>query len=317
MGYRADVVHRGWRCAPRDAPGTRQLIGDRRTCSRSDFDGAGPWTSVIDLCCDDERDLTQMIAALHGRTQRYILCSTCGVYEPAPPVPLDEGHRTIGGASLGSGGRAWSKRRAEAALLSLAGRLGIEPIIVRLGLLIGPGDGSGRLPYWIGRVRRGGRIAVPMRPDQPLQLLDARDAALLLACVGVNGGPSILNAAGPPASGSSDGPDLTAAALMAAVVKCHAVGSVQLEWLSPEAAAEHGILPWRDIPLSLATSAPELHLMHVNSQLAVSAGLAYRSLHDSVRDCMPDAGAGWRLGDAEPRLLAGNPAWRDEKRVRL
>jgi 2'-hydroxyisoflavone reductase len=319
MGQRVDIVHRGRRRAPRDAPTrARQLVVDRRTCSRSDFDEAGPWTSVIDLCCDDECELARMVTALRGRTGRYVLCSTCGVYKPAPPLPLDEGHETIRYAPSGGGGRAWSKLRAEAELLSFAGRLGIEPIVVRLGVLIGPGDGSGRLPYWIGRVRRGGRIAVPMRPDQPLQLLDVRDAALLLARVAVNGGRSILNAAGPSASGHSDGPDgMSAAALMAAVVECHAEGYVKLEWLSPEAAAEHGVLPWRDIPLSLATGAPELHLMHIDSRLAVSAGLAYRSLHDSVRDCTPDAGDGSRLAGAEPRLLGGNRAWGDEKRVRL
>jgi 2'-hydroxyisoflavone reductase len=46
---------------------------------------------------------------------------------------------------------------------------------LRAGLIIGPYDASGRFPYWVDRMARGGEVLAPGRPDIDIRLVDARD----------------------------------------------------------------------------------------------------------------------------------------------
>ena len=57
-------------------------------------------------------------------------------------------------------------------------------MIVRPGLIVGPGDGSGRFSYWPDRLVRGGEVLAPGSPDDVVQVIDVRDLAawVLDAC---------------------------------------------------------------------------------------------------------------------------------------
>ena len=46
---------------------------------------------------------------------------------------------------------------------------------LRAGLILGPYENVGRLPFWLTRIARGGRVPAPGPYDRPLQLIDARD----------------------------------------------------------------------------------------------------------------------------------------------
>jgi len=50
-----------------------------------------------------------------------------------------------------------------------------DALLARAGLILGPHEDIGRLPWWLGRIARGGRVVAPRRPDRPLQYLDVRD----------------------------------------------------------------------------------------------------------------------------------------------
>ena len=52
---------------------------------------------------------------------------------------------------------------------------GERALIARAGLILGPGEDIGRLPWWLQRVARGGQVLAPGPPDLPLQYIDARD----------------------------------------------------------------------------------------------------------------------------------------------
>ncbi len=48
-------------------------------------------------------------------------------------------------------------------------------IVVRPGLIVGPGDYSDRFSYWPVRINRGGEVMAPGNPDDPVQFIDCRD----------------------------------------------------------------------------------------------------------------------------------------------
>ena len=58
-----------------------------------------------------------------------------------------------------------------------------ESLIVRPGLIVGPGDPSGRFSYWPERLAEGGEVLAPESPDRDTQAIDVRDlAAWIVTC---------------------------------------------------------------------------------------------------------------------------------------
>jgi len=68
---------------------------------------------------------------------------------------------------------------------------------VRPGIVAGPYDPTDRFTYWVRRAARGGRAALPGRPDQPTQVVDSRDLARLVNQLVVDDRGGIYNAVGP------------------------------------------------------------------------------------------------------------------------
>ena len=59
--------------------------------------------------------------------------------------------------------------------------------VVRPGYIVGPDDPSGRFTYWPVRLDRGGEVAVPGSPDDPIQFIDVRDLGAWAGAVGRGG----------------------------------------------------------------------------------------------------------------------------------
>ena len=68
---------------------------------------------------------------------------------------------------------------------------------MRPGIVAGPHDPTDRFTYWVRRGAQAGRIALPGRPDQPVQVVDSRDLANLMASLLESGTPGTFNAVGP------------------------------------------------------------------------------------------------------------------------
>ena len=54
-------------------------------------------------------------------------------------------------------------------------------IIVRPTLIVGPGDGTDRFPYWLARLEKGGDMIIPGQRDEVVQYIDVRDLAEWIA----------------------------------------------------------------------------------------------------------------------------------------
>jgi nucleoside-diphosphate-sugar epimerase len=50
-------------------------------------------------------------------------------------------------------------------------------LLLRAGMILGPYEDVARLPWWLDRISRGGRVVAPGRPERGLQYVDVRDLA--------------------------------------------------------------------------------------------------------------------------------------------
>lgn len=99
-------------------------------------------------------------------------------------------------------------------------------VLVRAGLILGPYENVGRLPWWLTRIARGGPVLAPGPRELPLQYVDARDLAEWVL------GAAERELSGPYNLISPQG-HTTMGALLDACVQ--ATGSnAELRWTAPE-----------------------------------------------------------------------------------
>ncbi len=67
------------------------------------------------------------------------------------------------------------KRGAELAIESVFGAE--RCVFARPGLILGPRENIGRLPWWLRRIAAGGDVLAPEPQDIAIQYIDARDLA--------------------------------------------------------------------------------------------------------------------------------------------
>ena len=144
--------------------------------------------------------------------------------------------------------------------------------IVRPGLIVGPGDPSGRFAYWPRRLAQPGRVAAPGSPDRPVQVVDVRDLAAWIVDLAERRRGGVFDAVG----------DRVA---MGDLLRAGAA-DVDPVWLSQSFLVCQGVEPWSgpgSIPLWLPS--PEYDGMLTRSNAAArSAGLTLRPIEQTWRD---------------------------------
>ena len=178
-------------------PGVTQLVGDRET---GDYDAlrTGEWDAVVDLSGFQSKQVDETIDVLGDRVGRYVFISSHAVYvrdlpagtdETAPRRPAMRAADVLTNETYGPCKVACEDDVVE--------RYGDRATIVRPGRVTGPGDSSGTALYWVRRGARGGRVALPTKPEAPLQLVDSRDMARLVVQLITDERSGAYNAIGP------------------------------------------------------------------------------------------------------------------------
>lgn len=176
---------------------------ERRTGDREAGDYAslreGSWDAVVDVSGYIPRHIAQAADAVGDRGGRYLFISTGSVYdrgaavegmtEATPRLAAERGTEEITGDTYGP-----LKVACEDDVLAMYGD---RATIVRPGIVAGPHDPTDRFTYWVRRAARGGAVALPGRPDQPVQVVDSRDLARLVVALLENDRSGVYNAVGP------------------------------------------------------------------------------------------------------------------------
>jgi 2'-hydroxyisoflavone reductase len=154
-------------------------------------------------------------------------------------------------------------------------------VVIRPGLIVGPGDRSGRFSYWPHRIAEGGEVLAPGSPDERVQVIDARDLASWLVDSAESRATGVFHGTGRAMSradfleeiADGVGPDGT---------------DRRWTWVDQDFLAEHDVEPW-DGPRSLPVWLPQPEyawLMSVDVEPSYDAGLRTRPLADTARDTL-------------------------------
>ncbi|MFF8829152.1 NAD-dependent epimerase/dehydratase family protein [Streptomyces sp. NPDC015131] len=273
-GWEVTVFHRGRHQAP---PGVESLLGDRAAPDglAALAGGGGRWDVVVDTWAGDPVAVRDAARLLAGRAGRYVYVSSRSVYAWPWAPGLDEDGPLVAGSPDATGvGYAEAKRGGELAALDAFGEERV--LLGRAGLIVGPWENVGRLPWWLRRIARGGPVLAPGPRDLPLQYIDVRDLAgwLLDAAQAARSGP--YNLVSPPGH-------TTTGELLDACVRV--TGSdAELCWTEPGPILAAGIEPWSGLPIWAPPG--ELHdaLHRAGVSRALAAGLRCRPVAETVAD---------------------------------
>ncbi|MBM7770747.1 nucleoside-diphosphate-sugar epimerase [Actinokineospora baliensis] len=150
--------------------------------------------------------------------------------------------------------------------------VGPKALVVRAGLITGPGDEFDRFGYWPQRLVRGGRVLVP-DVDHQVQYVDVRDLAAWIVDAAEQGTTGIFDGVGP---------SLPLLDLLASIADTLGA-DVEFVKVAPQELLDRGVQPWAG-PRSLPLWLPESHsyMAARDATPALDAGLTPRSLADAV-----------------------------------
>lgn len=179
-------------------------------------------------------------------------------------------------------------------------------LVIRPGLIVGPGDPSGRFTYWPARFAEaatdGLPVLVPEPVDASVQLVDVRDLAEWIITAAEQGTTGDFDAVCPPVPRSE---------LLTEVARA-AGAEPDLVPVAPEVLAEHDVRPWsgpRSIPFWVADLADAGFMAH-DVASSLEAGLTIRPFAETARDTLawlrvtPDATVTGLTRDEEQEVLA-------------
>ncbi len=159
---------------------------------------------------------------------------------------------------------------------------GERALIVRPGLIVGPGDRTGRFSHWPWRVAAGGEMLVPDVPSaEPLQFIDVRDLAEWMLHLLERGARGVFNATGPAGAPQLGWHTLIEACRAEAAVR--GLASATTVRVSEAFLSQHAVQPWSELPLWLPSADPEYAgFMRVSLARAEAAGLRTRPWRETV-----------------------------------
>ncbi|MBO1415836.1 NAD-dependent epimerase/dehydratase family protein [Streptomyces sp. FH025] len=271
-GWEVTALNRGTQPAPE---GVRVLVGDRTAEGGLAALATGEWDAVVDTWSWAPAAVRDSARLLNGRVGHYAYVSSRSVYDHPVHAGADETAPVVPSSPdlTGEVPYAEAKRGAE---LALEAEFGGGALLARAGLVLGPYEDIGRLPWWLNRIACGGPVLAPGPRDLPLQYIDGRDlAAWTLDAVAARlGGPyNVVSPAGHTTMGE----------LLAACVRATGADA-ELRWTDAERILAAGVQPWTELPVWLPPGELYDFLHGASVARAVDAGLRCRPVAETVGD---------------------------------
>ncbi len=263
-GWEVATFNRGNHPAP---DGAEAIAGDRR--EGLDTLGDRQWDVVADTWSWEPSTVRDSTRFIH--TDRYVYISSRSVHTWPTPRLATEAAPTVDASADDTvfTDYARTKRGAELAVIDA---FGDRAVVARPGLIIGPWENIGRLPYWLTRMARGGDILAPGPAEQTFQYVDARDLARF-SLSAAPGEYSIVNE-----------PDQTTLGELLALAHEVTGSTGSIHWADPAALVDAGVEPWMDLPVWIPAGEDHESMHEADVSRAMAAGLGIRPLRETVAD---------------------------------
>ncbi|WP_328863264.1 NAD-dependent epimerase/dehydratase family protein [Streptomyces sp. NBC_00306] len=301
------ALKRGWEVTTfnrgrsgKDLPDVAAVHGDRTVVEDVErLASHGPWDGAIDTSSSDlpPKDVLLTASLLRDHVARWVHISTVSVYAGWPHQPLADDSELLdcpadADESYGFTGDdgsptkyGFQKAGGERAVLRA---FGSRAVFLRPGVILGPGEYVGRLPWWLRRAHEGGRFLAPSPQRRRIQPVDVRDVAMFALDHADSAAGPAFNVAHPAGITFED-----------FVSTCLEVtgGAGRPVWVEPEVLVDHGVKQWTELPLWRTHAG----VWTVDASRAVAAGLRCRPLSETIRDTW-----GWIQNDGRP---VDHPRW--------
>ena len=285
-GHKVTVFNRG-KTKPGELPeGVEQLIGDRN--GQLDALKGRKWDVVIDNPTSVPVWVRDAAQVLKGNVGRYVFISTISVYaehsapgkeEDAPLAKYEgedamkETRDTLIASQFKLYGplKALSEAEAEKWFPGTT-------LVIRPGLIVGPGDQTDRFTYWPVWIDRGGEVLAPGNPTDPVQFIDARDIAEWTIRMVENGATGIYNATGPTQP-------LGVGELLDGIKRA-LKSNAKLTFADTAFLEAQKVEPWSDMPVWIPPQGEMGGMGRTSIKKALAAGLTFRPLDVTARETL-------------------------------
>ncbi|WP_026533637.1 NAD-dependent epimerase/dehydratase family protein [Arthrobacter sp. H14] len=189
-GVEVTCLARGESGAP--PAGAHFVQVDRTAAGAYTAVAAQQWDEVIELAYEPAL-VTGALEALAAKAKHWTLISSVSVYASNTEANADESADLLAPVDLEDYGQA--KVAAEQASKEA---LGDRLLVVRPGLIAGPGDGSDRFSYWVSRFAHAGNepVLTPETDNRAVQVIDIQDLATWIVKAGQESVTGVINATG-------------------------------------------------------------------------------------------------------------------------
>ncbi len=260
----------------------RPIRGDRtRPEDVAALAAAGPWDAVLDTSGYVPRNTLGVARALAPVAGRYVFISTVGVYRDWPIKPLSEQSEVHycppdagpdHGTDTEDGPTRYGYQKAGCEAAAIVAFGADRTTILRPGVVLGPREYVGRLPWWLRRVAAGGEVLAPGSPERAIQPVDVRDLATFALHTITDESSGAFNVCAPVGS-ATFGELLTDCA--------HSTrGDASFTWVPDGFLLGQGVRQWSELPLWRTFDG----VWRVDTTAAQAAGLRTRPLALTVRD---------------------------------
>jgi nucleoside-diphosphate-sugar epimerase len=282
-GYQVTTFSRGR--SGRDVPGTIPVRGRREDPDDvARLASSGRWDVVVDTSGYTPETVGLAARMLRDRADRYVLISTVNAYRGWPTEPLTDqsqvyedagdGARPVPSAAkiLAPGGIAYGQGKAAGERALARSFAEADRLVLRPGVILGPYEYIGRLPWLLRRMDRGGVVLAAGSPSRPIQPVDVRDLSEFVLHAAKTGRSGAMNVTAPLGHATYSG----------LLESCRSVtgGHCELVWVADDWLAVQDVTPWSEIPLWRTTAGA----WRVTSERALAAGLTCRPLPETVAD---------------------------------
>ncbi|MDP2955514.1 MAG: twin-arginine translocation signal domain-containing protein [Longimicrobiales bacterium] len=310
-GHSVTLFNRG-RTNPQLFPGAEKLQGDRAAPDYSALQGR-EWDAVLDTSASIATWVRDASRVLEGSIGRYLFVSSLSAHTDNSILGQKEDGAVFSRADYEKvvaentgGGAAYGPNKAEAERI-VHETFGDRGLVVRPGLIVGPGDNSDRFTYWPVRIDRGGEVVAPGDGTVGAQIVDVRDLGRFHIDLVEKEASGTYNAVGPLSPMSM--------AEMIYGIRAVTSAAVRITWVAADFLREQKVGAWMEMPVWVYPDEENRGFMEWDCSKAIAAGLTFRPLADTARDTLawfkakPEDARRLRTGLAPEKEAAILAAW--------